>query len=144
MLDKLVKEQTYNHPIDKVWKAITEKEQISKWFIHSDFEAKEGYDYTFTATEEHGSTQIHGTVLKADPYTLVYTWKVGDAPLHTTVTWHLESIGSQTKLTLEHAGISQFDRETAEQMLGHFGKGWDACLSVLPNHLNNETTEPAH
>ncbi len=145
MTDQLIKEKVFQHSIDRVWKAITQAEEISRWFIHADFKAEPGYAYTFTATEEHGGTQIKGKVIEANPYTLKYTWRVGDTPIETTVTWTLEKQDeNKTKLTLVHAGIAQFPGESAMEMLGHFDKGWDACLSVLPNYLNSEVTEPAH
>ncbi len=143
MNEEIVKEKVFKQSIDRVWKAITEAEQISKWFIHADFKAEAGYQYTFTATEEHGSTQIKGRVLEADPYTLKYTWCTGDAPIETTVTWTLQQQGEDTLLTLTHTGISQYG-DSAAEVFGHFDKGWDACLSVLPNYLNGEATEPAH
>lgn len=144
MMDVLVKEQVFQHGIDKVWRAISRGEEISKWFIKADFKPEVGYAYTFTATEEHGSTQIKGTVLEATPYNLKYTWKVGDAPVETIVLWHLEDLGGQTKLTLEHSGIAKFGGETAVEMFEHFGKGWDACFATLKTYVNDEETAPAH
>ncbi|MEQ8520491.1 MAG: SRPBCC domain-containing protein [Cytophagales bacterium] len=143
MKDQIVKEKLFNHSIDKVWKAITEAEQISKWFIHADFKAEAGYQYTLTATEEHGSTKVKGRVLEANPYTLKYTWGSGESAIETIVTWTLKQEGSQTKLILVHSGISKHG-EAAEEVMGHFDMGWDACLSVLPNYLKDGQTEPAH
>ena len=144
MKDTLVKEIMFHHPIEKVWQSITEGSEISKWFISADFKAEVGYKYTFTATEEHGSTTISGTVLEANPYTLKYTWKTGDASVETTVLWQLESNGTGTKLILEHTGISKIGGEAAIEAFNHFSMGWDACLSVLPNYLNEEVTQSAH
>ena len=143
MKDKIVKERQFNQPIGKVWNAITQADQISKWFINADFKMEKGYHYTFTATEEHGSTQIKGEVLEIDPYTLKYTWEVEGTGMHTTVSWMLEEEDGKTKLTLVHSGISQFGEQGVE-MMGHFDKGWEACLELLPKYLNNEATEPAH
>ena len=56
MTDSLKKERIFQQPIEKVWKAISRGEEISKWFIHADFKPQVGYEYTFTPTEEHGST----------------------------------------------------------------------------------------
>jgi len=144
MKDVIVKEKTFDQPIDVVWKAISEGAEISRWFIQADFKPEPGYRYTFTAKEEHGSTVIKGTVLEADPYTLKYTWNVGDAPVETTVIWNLEKLGNQTQLKLEHTGISKFGGETAIEMFGHFEKGWNACISGLTNYLLNEDSEPVH
>ncbi len=143
MKDQIVKEQVFEHGIDKVWKAITEADEISKWFIHADFKAEPGYQYTFTATEEHGRTKISGKVLEADPYTLKYTWTTGDAPIETIVTWTLKQEGGQTVLTLVHSGIAQYG-DSAAEVMGHFDMGWDGCLSVLPEYLKDGKTQPAH
>ncbi len=144
MKDVLTKEKVFNHGIDKVWRAISRGEEISKWFIQADFKPEVGYEYTFTATEEHGGTKISGTVLEATPYNLKYTWRVGDTPVETIVSWHLEDEGGQTKLTLEHSGISKFGEETAIEMFEHFNQGWDACFTTLKSYVNNEETAPAH
>ncbi len=143
MKDEIVKERHYNQSIDKVWNAITKAEEISKWFISADFKLEKGYQYTLTATEAHGGTQIKGEVLEVDPYTLKYTWDVEGTGMHTIVSWMLEEENGKTKLTLVHSGIAQFGEQGVE-MMGHFDKGWEACLQVLPNYLENEATEPAH
>jgi uncharacterized protein YndB with AHSA1/START domain len=144
MKDIIVKERTFSHPISKIWKAISEGPEISKWFIEADFKPETGYNYTFTASEEHGGTKIRGKVLKANPYVLAYTWRVGDTPVDTTVTWKLEELGEQTRLILEHSGISNYDQDTAIEMLGHFEKGWEACMNELENHLKDGARQPAH
>lgn len=144
MKDALIKEKTFTHSIDKVWKAISEGPEISKWFIQADFKPEVGYEYTFTAAEEHGGTIIKGKVLSASPYILKYSWRVGDMEVDTTVSWQLEESENGTKLTLEHSGISQFPAEAATEMLGHFEKGWVACLSGLTEYLTNDTSKPAH
>lgn len=142
MKDIIVKERTFDQPINKVWQAITKGDQISKWFIHADFKAEVGYNYTFTATEEHGSTKVTGKVLEADPYTLKYTWSSG-SPIETMVTWTLKEYEGKTILSLTHSGIATLG-DAAEEAMGHFDRGWEACLSILPDYLKYGNTEPAH
>ncbi len=144
MKDALTKQKTFAHSIDKVWKAISEGDEISKWFIQADFKPEVGYEYTFTATEENGGTKIRGKVLSASPYILKYSWRVGDTEVDTTVSWMLEEAEGGTKLTLEHSGISQYPEEAATEMLGHFDKGWDMCILGLTEYLTNEISQPAH
>jgi len=144
MEDQIVKEFTFNHKIDKVWKAISNSSEISKWFIDADFKAEVGYEYVFTATEEHGKTQIKGKVLEAVPYTLKYSWLVAESSVETYVSWNLEEVDGGTKLTLVHSGISQLGGQSAIEAFQHFNAGWDACLAILPKYLNDEETQPAH
>ena len=137
MKDIISKEHTFNHQIDKVWSAITNSDEISKWFIKADFKAQVGYKYTFTSDEED-CTAISGIVKQANPYTLIYTWIVDSTNVETTVKWVLEPINGGTKLYLEHSGISNYHGETAVKMFNNFNGGWDHCINDLTNYLTNK------
>ncbi|MCK8479301.1 SRPBCC family protein [Psychroserpens algicola] len=139
MNDVITKEKVFNHPIDKVWDAISKAEEISTWFIQADFKAQKGYQYTFTSEpNEKGCTTISGTVKEAHPYVLVYTWIVADTNVETTVTWKLESVADGTKLHLEHSGISNYEGDTAIAMFESFNGGWESCINGLTTYLKQE------
>ncbi|RKN82438.1 SRPBCC family protein [Ulvibacterium marinum] len=138
MKDVISKEHLFDHSIDKVWNAISKAEEISAWFIDADFKAETGYNYTFTADEEHGCTQITGVVKEANPYTLVYTWTVQNTDTETTVKWELNEVEGKTKLYLEHSGISKYPGDSAVQMFTSFNAGWDNCVSELSKYLIQE------
>lgn len=135
MKDVIKKEQIIRHSIETVWKAITNQEEISTWFIKADFKAEQGYKYTFTAPKEQNCPQITGVVKKATPYTLIYTWVVANTDIETTVKWQLEKVEEGTKLYLEHSGISNYKGETAVAMFNSFNEGWDNCISGLLNYV---------
>jgi len=136
MKDVIKKEALLDHSIDKVWNAITKAKEISTWFIKADFKAEKGYKYTFTSEpNEKGCTVISGEVKNANPYTLIYTWIVGDTNIETTVKWVLESTESGTKLSLEHSGISNYAGDTAVAMFESFNGGWNNCINGLTEYL---------
>ncbi|WP_024770102.1 SRPBCC family protein [Aquimarina macrocephali] len=134
MKDVIIKEKILNHPIDKVWNAITNAKEISTWFLDADFKAEKGYQYIFNSSGENCSP-IKGEVKQANPYTLVYLWIVTEAPIETTVKWVLEETEEGTKLYLEHSGISSYKGETAVEMFTSFNGGWDNCISGLTDYL---------
>ncbi|PKV51249.1 uncharacterized protein YndB with AHSA1/START domain [Aquimarina sp. MAR_2010_214] len=134
MKDVIIKEKILNHPIDKVWNAITDAKEISTWFLEADFKAEKGYQYIFNSSGENCSP-IKGKVKQANPYTLVYSWIVTEAPIETTVKWVLEETEGGTKLYLEHSGISGYKGETAIEMFNNFDGGWDNCISGLTDYL---------
>ncbi|MEM8508962.1 MAG: SRPBCC domain-containing protein [Bacteroidota bacterium] len=134
MKDVIFKEKIFNYSIDKVWKAISEEDQISSWFIKADFKAEKGYCYTFFSEGEN-CTQITGEVKEAHPYTLIYTWVVENTNIETTVKWSLERLEGKTKLYLEHSGISGYPGDTAVTMFNSFNAGWDNCAVELSNFL---------
>ncbi|MBT8183299.1 MAG: SRPBCC domain-containing protein [Eudoraea sp.] len=137
MKDIISKEHTFNHPIDKVWNAISKAEEISAWFIKADFKAEPGYNYTFSSRGED-CTEITGVVQEANPYTLIYTWVVANNKAVTTVKWFLEESEQGTKLLLEHSGISNYKGETAVAMFSSFDRGWANCISELTDYLKQE------
>ena len=139
MKDSITKEKLLNHPIAKVWNAISKAEELSAWFIQADFKAEKGYKFTFSSeTTEKGCTTINGIVKEANPYTLVYTWIVAGTEIETTVTWRLESVPEGTKLHLEHSGISNYTGDTAIAMVESFTGGWTACINQLTDYLKQE------
>lgn len=136
MKDSITKEKVFNHPIDKVWDAISKAEEISTWFIQADFKAKKGYQYTFSSdSNEKGCTTISGIVKEANPYVLVYTWIVANTEVETLVTWKLESVPEGTKLHLKHSGISNYAGDTAIEMFESFNGGWEGCINQLTDYL---------
>ncbi|MFT7614388.1 MAG: hypothetical protein ACI9J3_003370 [Parvicellaceae bacterium] len=138
MKDSIIKEAMFNHPIETVWKAISQANEISTWFIQADFKPEKGYKYTFTASEEKGCLTITGEVLEASPYVLTYTWVVQDSDTITTVKWLLAPKDGQTSLQLEHSGISDYPGESAVAFFESFNGGWDDCVSQLSKYLIKE------
>ena len=136
MKDMITREEIINHPVEKVWSAISKAEEISTWFIKADFKAEVGMPYTFTASEEKGCITITGEVKEANPYTLVYTWIVENTDVETTVKWVLEDQDGSTKLYLEHSGISSYPGESAVKMFESFSGGWANCVDQLQSYLN--------
>jgi uncharacterized protein YndB with AHSA1/START domain len=136
MNDKISKEQFFSHPMNRVWEAISQSKEISTWFLKADFEAREGYEYTFKSEDGANCTTINGKVLTANPINeLVYTWLVEGTEVITTVSWKLEEKDGGTLLKLEHWGISNFPGESAVAMFNNFEGGWVNCLEGLENHL---------
>jgi uncharacterized protein YndB with AHSA1/START domain len=138
MQDSIQKEQFFPYPIDRVWRAISQADEISTWFIKADFKAEIGYKFTFTASEEQNCTQITGEVKEAIPYTLVYTWVLQGTSIETLVKWQLEQTENGTKLQLEHSGISAYPGDSAVAMFKNYSGGWEACVNELNKHLEQE------
>lgn len=137
MNDKISKEYSFLHPKAKVWDAITDGKKISEWFIKTNFEAIEGFAYTFMHQEGEECTTINGTVLKVNPTDkLVYTWVVEGTEIVTTVSWTLTQTESGTKLLLEHSGISKYPADAVTPMFESFSSGWDGCASSLDKFLS--------
>lgn len=136
-MDKIEKEYQFNHPIRKVWEAISIGEKISTWFIKTDFEPTVGFNYSFKHEEGGECTTINGTVLKVNPINeLEYTWIVEGTDVVTTVSWRLSETENGTRLILVHSGISNYPEDAVSPMFNSFSGGWDKCADDLENYLS--------
>lgn len=117
-------------PPQRVWAALTEAEQIGRWFMPGTLEPRAGGRVNFESEEEGGTV---GEVTVWDPPgDLEYSWmRAGGAGPRSIVRWCLEPNAEGTVLTLEHRGV---DRTSASG----YGAGWHDFLDRLPRHLAGE------
>lgn len=48
-----VLQRTFNAPVSKVWTALTDKDEMKKWYFDlAEFKAEKGFVFTFTAGPE--------------------------------------------------------------------------------------------
>lgn len=98
------------HPPERVWRALTDPEQLAAWLMPNDFAPAVGHRFTFRTDPRPGFDGIvHSEVLALEPpRRLRISWRGGG--LDTTVTWTLEPEGRGTRLFLEHAGFDPDDQ----------------------------------
>lgn len=97
----------FDHPIDRVWRALTDREEIAKWLMANDFAPVVGHVFRMDARPSHG--WIQAEVLTVEPpHLLRCRWNIDGAA--TTVTMTLRTDGDGTVLYLEHAGLTDDPR----------------------------------
>lgn len=123
-------ERRLSHPPERVWAALTETEELGRWFMAGTVEPHVGGRVRFESGEEGGT---EGEVLAWDPPRLLeYSWvRGGDAGPRSLVRWRLTPDGDGTVLVLQHEGVA---RETAFDL----GAGWHDFLDRLPRQLAGE------
>ncbi len=144
MTDTLTKSAFLNAPRELVWRFLTDKDMLGKWYHPARADLAQGQEYELYSTDEDGSTSraIWGRVLRADPPSeLVCTFEIpyfegGE----TTLTWTLDELAGGTRLTLAHDGIGAASGEAADQLLAALDKGWDKHLAAMRSAI---VPEPA-
>jgi uncharacterized protein YndB with AHSA1/START domain len=128
----LIVECSYNVPIERIWTAITDKEQMKEWYFELDeFRAEKGFIFHFTVGDDKIQYLHECEVLVADaPDKLIYSWTY---PEHnngySVVTWELFDQGENcTLLKLTHTGLDSFPQESANFALSGFKAGWNFIL----------------
>ena len=119
-------EAVYPHPIEKVWRAITDAKVISQWLMENDFEPKLGHKFMFRSKPQPGwDGKTYCEVIEHDPpRRLAYTWRGG--PIDTLLRITLEPVAEGTRLVLEHTG---FRGVKALMVSWIMGGGWKGIVN---------------
>jgi uncharacterized protein YndB with AHSA1/START domain len=129
MLSKpLVTERIYNAPVAKVWKAITDNNEMKKWYFDiADFKPEVGFEFEFNGEGKEGEKYFHlCKVTEVIPEKkLTYSWRYDGLEGNSFVTFELSAEGEKTKLTLTHTGLETFPANNPDFAKESFTKGWN-------------------
>ena len=92
-------ERSLAHPVDRVWAALTEPDEIRGWLADADIDLAEGgrVQLRWLNTDEAGNRAVAtGTVAALDPPRLLEL----DTDRHGVIRWELRPDGDGTRLTL--------------------------------------------
>lgn len=100
MSRSVVMERDFNHPPERVWRALTQDFLIEEWLMKNEFKPVVGHRFDLRA--DWGKVDCE--VLTVEPQrTLSYSW--GDDVLKTVVTWTLTPTDTGTFLRMEQTGF---------------------------------------
>jgi uncharacterized protein YndB with AHSA1/START domain len=142
--EPIVFERMLNAPVEKVWKAITDKEQMKQWYFDiADFKAEPAAEFTFEGGDEN-KTFVHlCKVMEVIPEKkLTYSWRYKGYEGNSFVTFELFAEGSGTRLKLTHEGLETFPHDMPSFAKENFVAGWTEIIGTnLPKFIeaNNQT-----
>jgi uncharacterized protein YndB with AHSA1/START domain len=116
-------EAVYPHPIEKLWRAITDPKAISQWLMENDFEPRLGHKFMFRSKPQPGwDGKAHCEVIEFEPLRrLANTWRGG--PIDTVLRIKLEPVAEGTRLVLEHTGFRGIKARMVSLIMGSGWKG---------------------
>jgi uncharacterized protein YndB with AHSA1/START domain len=131
-MSDIVLDAVYPHPPERVWRALTDPEEL----------AELGHKFQFR-TKPRGTWRgiVDCEVLELDPPRRIsYSWLGDPKARATTVTWTLTPIDGGTRLVLEHRGFRGLGGMLLRWILG---AGWKKMLRTkLPNVLAGVAVGP--
>ena len=128
-------ERTFNAPIETVWKAITNIDDMKQWYMPAleSFKPEVGFETQFSIRHnEKDFVHLWKVTEVAPGKKITYDWKFAGNPGNSSVTFELFSEGEKTKLKLTHKGLETFLPESSPDLArGNFLMGWTSLASSL-------------
>ncbi|MCD7936462.1 MAG: SRPBCC domain-containing protein [Tannerellaceae bacterium] len=128
--EAIVVEQKINAPRERVWKALTEREEMRHWYFDiTRFWPELGCDFQFNEIKG-GKKYIHlcRIIDVQEKRKLAYTWKYEGFPGESVVTFELIPEDGQTTVRLTHRGVETFARMGANFSRERFEKEWNRII----------------
>lgn len=124
--EPIVIERVYNAPVDRIWKALTDRDQMKQWYFDlAAFRAEVGFEFSFEGgTEEHKYTHLCRVTEVQEGRKLQYSWRYQGYEGNSFVTFELFPEGDKTRLRLTHEGLETFPQSNPDFARKNFEMGW--------------------
>jgi uncharacterized protein YndB with AHSA1/START domain len=137
--EPIVLERVLQAPVSKVWKAITDAQQMKSWYFDiPTFKAEPGFEFKFVAGDDKLQWAHYCKVVEVvKEKKLSYTWAYKDdyPDVETVVIFELFDQGDNTtRLRLTHEGVNQLPQDNKNFRRGSFVEGW---ASIIGTSLKN-------
>jgi uncharacterized protein YndB with AHSA1/START domain len=131
----VVVERIYSAPVNAVWQAITDVNQMKQWYMPalSSFEPKVGFETEFSVMHEGKKFPHIWKVTEVVPEKkIAYSWKFPGHPGESIATFELFPEGNNTRLKLTHAGLETHGpRNNPALARKNFQWGWNELRKEL-------------
>jgi uncharacterized protein YndB with AHSA1/START domain len=127
-------ERRLAHPVERVWRALTEPDELAAWLALTELDLEVGgrVVLTWQNTDEEGNTAVaRGTVSALDPPRLLEF----DTDIHGRLRWELEPDGDGTALSFS-AEVDLPDEYESEVIAG-----WHIHLDHLEDALEGQPVD---
>jgi uncharacterized protein YndB with AHSA1/START domain len=127
--DAVVIERTFNAPVTRVWKALTDADEMRVWYFDlKEFKPEVGFEFEFNI--EHEGARYHHLckITEVVPQKkIAYTWRYAGEEGNSLVTLELFPDGEKTRLKLTHEGLNTFPKLPAYAR-ANFERGWTEII----------------
>ncbi len=131
--EPIVMERTLNAAVEKVWAALTDKDEMKKWYFDiPEFKPEQGLEFQFLAGEENNQ-YLHLCKVTAaiKNRKIAYTWRYDGYEGNSEVSFEFFPEGNKTRLKLTHVGLETFPLSNPDLAKENFVVGWTYILNTL-------------
>jgi uncharacterized protein YndB with AHSA1/START domain len=130
--EPFVIERVFEAPISKVWKAITDKEDMKHWYFDlKEFKPEVGFEFQFyggPADKQYLHLCKVTEVVVGKRIT--YSWRYDGYAGNSFVTFELFEEGSKTRIKLTHRGLETFPKDNTDLANENFAEGWTQLIGT--------------
>jgi uncharacterized protein YndB with AHSA1/START domain len=129
----IVLERTFRAPVEKVWNALIDNEQMKKWYFNlPEFRPEVGFEFRFTGGPSPEKQYEHVCVItEVEPgRKLQYSWRYEGYDGISHVTFLLTPQGDETLLRLTHEGLESFPADVTDFSRSNFEQGWNEIIGT--------------
>lgn len=140
MAQPFIIERVYKVPIARVWKAITNKEDMKQWYFDfSEFKPEVGFEFKFKGGTEKNTYMHLCTITEViENKKLSYSWRYEGYEGNSVVTFNLFDEGNATRMKLTHAGLETFP-PLKDFEKENFEKGWTEIMGKSLKEFFNKS-----
>jgi uncharacterized protein YndB with AHSA1/START domain len=128
--EPVIKEVLLNAPASKVWKAITDKDDMKQWYFDfAEFKPEVGFEFQFYGgSDEKKYLHLCKITEVITNKRLTYSWRYDGYPGNSFVTFELFDEAGKTRLKLTHKGIESFGTDNPDLAKENFVEGWNQII----------------
>lgn len=144
--EPIVVERVFQAPPARVWKAITDRHEMKKWYFDlAEFKAETGFRFQFTGGPSPEKQYLHlCEVTEVVPgKKLTYSWRYDGYAGISYVSFELLPQGNATLLRLTHTGLASFPSDNQDFARSNFVEGWNAIINQSLKNFLEGTEQPA-
>jgi uncharacterized protein YndB with AHSA1/START domain len=138
--EPVVVESTFNVSREKIWKAITVKDQMKQWYFNlNEFKPEVGFEFKFEGGKDD-KIYIHKCRITDIDINkkLRHSWEYEGFEGQSFVTFELFEEGNTTRLKLTHEGLDTFPSNNPDFAKSNFIEGWNYIIGTsLKQYLSN-------
>ena len=141
----VVVERSYSASPGEIWKAITDKDQMKKWYFDLDgFEAEPGFEFRFDGGKDDKVYHHVCKVIEVAPNKkLKYSWRYEGYEGMSLVAFELFEESKTTRLKLTHEGLETFPQDNSDFAKENFEQGWTYILGTSLKQFLEKVEMPA-
>jgi uncharacterized protein YndB with AHSA1/START domain len=130
--EPVIKDVIVHAPVSKVWKALTDKNEMKNWYFEiKKFKPEVGFEFQFYGgSDEKKYLHLCGIKEVIPNKKLSYSWRYENYKGESIVTFDLLPEGNKTKIKLTHEGLESFPNDNPDFARKNFVEGWNQIIGT--------------